>query len=167
MTDQLPTQSEEAENALVGSLLLDRDAIAAVDWLPPTAFASYRARAVFQAVLDLWKKREPADFVTVLEELRMSGRLEDVGGQAGVSAFAVGVQTPAHVEYYARRVAHYAKMRKWISLAQIVTNGAYRADEGYDPTPFIQAAQEAVESLEDPSQRSGPVAYADLVPDQQ
>lgn len=168
MTDRLPPQSFEAESALVGSLLVDRDAIAAVDWLTPDAFASAAAADVFSAVLSLWKRRIPADLVTVTDELERMGRYEDVGGAAMLSAFATSVPTSAHIEYYAQTVARLAKLRRYIDLGTEIVRGAYKSGEGhYDPTDAINDALRAVESLTDPSQRSTMTSYADLIPDWQ
>jgi replicative DNA helicase len=100
--------------------------------------------------------------------MERNGTLEDTGGRAGLMHFAAAASTSVHVEYYARRVAHYAMLRRWITLGAEIVAGAYKAgDEGYDPSGAISDAQRAVESLDDPSQRQGPVPYADLMPDLQ
>jgi replicative DNA helicase len=159
-----PPQAAEAEQALVGSLLVDRDAIAAVDWLPPTAFSLASTRYTFEAVLDLWRRRVPADLVTVSEELARRDRLDAIGGVAALSAFATAVPTSAHAPYYARRVATCAKARRYVDLGTAIAAGAY-ASEDYDPGEAIRAAAADIDALEDPAERGGPVAYADLMPD--
>jgi replicative DNA helicase len=81
--DQLPPHSIEAEEAVLGSLLIDPDAILEVaSFLKPEAFYREQNRWIFQAILDLHHSEEPLDFVTLTEALRKREQLEDVGGEA-------------------------------------------------------------------------------------
>src|SRR3954447_3855017 len=81
--DRLPPQSVEAEQSVLGSILIDRDAIIEVaDFLRPEDFYRQAHGRVFAAMLALSERREPIDFVTVGESLERSGDLESIGGRA-------------------------------------------------------------------------------------
>jgi replicative DNA helicase len=81
--DRLPPQSAEAEQSILGSILIDRDAIIEVaDFLKPEDFYRQAHGRIFAAMLDLSERREPIDVVTVAESLDRSGDLEQIGGRA-------------------------------------------------------------------------------------
>lgn len=79
--DRLPPHSIEAEEAVLGSLLIDPDAIFEVaSFLKPDAFYRLQNRWIYEAILSLSEHREPIDFITLTEELRRQNRMEEVGG---------------------------------------------------------------------------------------
>ena len=86
MIDRLPPQSSEAEQSILGSILIDRDAIVEVaDFLKPEDFYRQAHGRIYAAMLDLSERREPVDVVTVSESLDRTGDLESIGGRDGLS----------------------------------------------------------------------------------
>ncbi|MHB0884816.1 MAG: replicative DNA helicase [Bacillota bacterium] len=131
MLERVPPQNLEAEQAVLGSMLIEREAIIkATDTLRPEDFYREANREVFQAVLNLHEHGEAVDLVTVTDELRKRGLLENIGGVAYLTALANAVPTAANAEYYARIVEEKALLRELISVAtDIVAKGYQGAEE--------------------------------------
>lgn len=162
--EKLPPQSMEVEAALLGSLIIDRDAIAAVaDVLKPDAFASAAHRVIYAAVREMFRRGVPCDFVTLPDELERRGRLGDVGGHAYLAALATAVPTSFHVEYYAQEVLRYAYRRAVIDLGTDLVRHAYATESEFDPHAIIRRVMAAADALVTPA-GSGPRSYADLIP---
>src|SRR3990170_6186104 len=103
--DRVPPHNLEAEQSVLGSMLLERDAIArVVELVRPEDFYRDAHRKIFEVVVELFERGEPADLVSVTERLRSKGQLDDMGGAAYVTALLNAVPTAANVEYYARLV---------------------------------------------------------------
>src|SRR5947209_14539767 len=104
--DKIPPQSLEAEQSTLGSMLISRAAIEkASELLQPEDFYRDTHRYIFEAISDLARRDEPADLLTVAEELQRQGRLELIGGRPYLGALQESVPTAAHCEYYAKIVA--------------------------------------------------------------
>lgn len=113
--ERLPPHSIEAEQSVLGSLLIDRDAIALVaDRLKPEAFYFRQNQTIYRAMLALWQVRRPCDVVTLSDLLRSRGKLDEVGGIAQITAILTAVPTAIHVEHYADIVNEHARRRAWI-----------------------------------------------------
>jgi replicative DNA helicase len=103
--DRLPPQSLEAEQSILGALLIDRDAIIEIaDFLRPEDFYRPANGAIYAAILDLYERREPIDIVTVAETLERSDQLESGGGRTYLSSLANQTPTAVHAVPYARIV---------------------------------------------------------------
>jgi replicative DNA helicase len=101
--DRVPPQSLEAEQSTLGSMLLDKEAIAtAAEILVAEDFYRDAHRIIFDALISLFNKGEPADLITVTEALRQRNALEDVGGASYISTLANTVPTSANCEYYCK-----------------------------------------------------------------
>ncbi|MCL4499405.1 MAG: replicative DNA helicase [Chloroflexi bacterium] len=121
----------EAEEATLGCLLIDRDAIIKVaSFLRPEDFFSERNGVLYRVRLDLYDHQRPGDFVTICDELERRGQLEAVGGAAYVSSLVSAVPTAVHIEHYAHIVERTAIMRRLISAAGQIAALGYedRAD---------------------------------------
>ena len=98
--DRLPPHNLEAEQSMLGSLLIDRDAIIRVaSSVKADDFYSSANGAIYQAIRDLYDRREPTDLVTLTDELSRSDRLNQVGGVAYLSSLLNVVPTSVHVEF--------------------------------------------------------------------
>ena len=98
MIDRVPPQNIEAEQAVLGAMLLAREAIAKVmEKLRSEDFYREAHKVIFNAMLELYNRNEAVDLVTVTEGLKKNGKLEDVGGIAYVTALANSVPTAANV----------------------------------------------------------------------
>ncbi|MEN9935866.1 MAG: hypothetical protein RLZZ387_2445 [Chloroflexota bacterium] len=120
-----------AEQAVLGSVLLNRDAIVAIaPWLRPDHFFAARHAQVYQAMLDLYHRRTPPDTRTVADELRRHSILETVGGVVYLSQLVDQVPTSYHVEHYARTVERTGVLRQVIRAgSQIAALGFEEAGE--------------------------------------
>lgn len=123
---RIPPQNIEAEKAVLGAMLLEKDAIVtAEDMLTPADFYRESNAIIFQAILNLFHRGEPADILTVTEELKKLGRLDDVGGILYVNELPVSVINTKSVDRYADIVAGKAKLRRLIDAAGTIADEAY------------------------------------------
>src|SRR6476619_4338224 len=120
--EKLPPHNLEAEESVLGALLLERDAIIQVaSTLRAEDFYRGTHAAIYRAILDLYNRREPADIMTVAAELDRREELQNVGGYAALTALVGGVPTAVHVEYYGQVVERTSVLRRIISAGtQIV-----------------------------------------------
>ena len=129
-TEQLPPQNIDAEMSVLGSLLIDPEAITKVaSFLHPDDFYREAHRQIYEAMLSLYERREPADLVTVANELERRGQLTEIGGDAYLLKLVNQVPTSAHVEHYARIVEQTAVRRRLIKAAGEIAALAYREAE--------------------------------------
>ena len=132
MIDRLPPQSLEAEQSVLGAILIDRDAVVEVaEFLRPADFYRQANGKIFEAVLELFERREPIDIVTVSEALERSNELEGVGGRAYLSSLSNSTPTAVHAVQYARIVERKAVLRNLIGAAGRI------AGIGYEDSPEI------------------------------
>ena len=119
----------EAEEAVLGSLLIDPDAIIKVaSFLASEDFYREKNGWIYEAINDLHERREPADFVTLCDELERRGQLEEVGGASYITSLINAVPTAVHVEHYARIVERCAILRRLISAAGKIAAVAYEGE---------------------------------------
>lgn len=126
----LPPHNPEAEQAVLGSLLIDRDAILQVsEWLTPEAFYDAVNGTIYRAMLALFAARRPCDLLTLTNLLQDRGRLEEIGGMAYISQLITAVPTAVHVLHYAEIVIEHARRRALIdAAAELVRIGYQSAD---------------------------------------
>ena len=147
MKDTSPPNDPEAEEAVLGSLLIDRDAVVKVTPILSTEdFYLRKNGSVYQAILDLYQRHEPADFVTVCNELGRGDRLEQCGGRAYVTSLLNAVPTPAHALFYANIVREAALRRRMIRTAGQIARIAY--DTSNDITSAVSSAKTLVADLD-------------------
>jgi replicative DNA helicase len=131
--DRLPPQNVEAEQSVLGSLLIDPDAIIKVgSFLKPEDFYRESHQIVYQAILTLHDRRQPADFVTLVDELTRQEQLDAVGGPAYLTSLINLVPTSVHVEHYGRIVERTSVMRRLINAAGEIAALAYEEREEVD-----------------------------------
>ncbi len=155
--EKLLPQNIEAEEGVLGSIIIDPEAVVQVaDFLRPEDFYRDAHRAIYQAVLDLYRERSPADAITLCDELQRRGRLEEVGGSAYVSSLVNAVPTSANVEYYARIVERASIMRRLIHAAGQMAALAYNES---DANVALDKAEQLIFSI---SQRYNRSDFDDL-----
>src|SRR3989344_5606935 len=126
--DKLPPQNTEAEQAVLGSLLLDREAIIKVaDTLQPKDFYQKNNRLIYEAILYLYERSDPADLINVSNRLKSLELLEEVVGMSYLTSLVNMISTPAHVASHTKRV-----LRDMISAAYDISSLGYREDEDTD-----------------------------------
>ncbi|MFW6143758.1 MAG: DnaB-like helicase N-terminal domain-containing protein, partial [Patescibacteria group bacterium] len=139
---RLPPQNEEAERSILGALLLDEDAIVqVVDNLRGEHFYHDRHKKIYQAIYDLFERREPVDMITVTNELQTMGALEEVGGASYLAELVNSVPTSAHASYYSEIVRECAAKRRLISVAGKISELGFKEESEADEL-IDQAEQE-------------------------
>ena len=140
--DKLAPQALEAEQSVLGSILIDRDAILKVaDFLAPGDFYRAQHGDIYEAMLSLHGQREPIDLVTLSDELNRRGRLESVGGPGYLTSLINAVPTAVHVEHYGHIVERKAILRNLISAAGKI------AAVGYEEANDAETAIDRAESI--------------------
>lgn len=123
---KLPPQNIEAEQSVLGSLLIDQDAIIRIaDALTPEQFYRGTHQKIFAAIVSLFERREPADVVTVGNELMQKGQLEAVGGEDYLAELVNRVPTAANVETYASIVRETSLRRDLIGISNDLNVSSY------------------------------------------
>src|SRR3989344_6021429 len=144
--DKLPPQALEVEKTLLGSLLIDREAINKVaDLLKPEDFYQRSNQVVYQAVLALFDKREPIDLLSLANKLEEMGHLEDVGGMAYLTSLAGSVGTSAHILSYAKIVQRKKMLRDLIDAAHHIIG--ISANENEDVENLLDEAEKKLFSV--------------------
>ena len=143
---KIPPHSREAEISVIGSLLLDKDAIIAVaEFLQPEHFYDNRHSKIFRAMLDLYNERAPIDVVTVSEKLKKAKDLNDIGGLSYLGEMVNQVPTSAHVEHYGQIVKEASTKRALMSAASKLAELSF--DEGTSAAELLDRAEQEVFSL--------------------
>jgi replicative DNA helicase len=139
-----PPQDVAAEQSVLGGMLLSKDAIAdVIEVLRGNDFYVPRHETVFEAVLDLYGRGEPADAVTVAAELTKRGDLAAIGGPAYLHTLLSSVPTAANAGYYARIVHERAVLRRLVTAGTRIVQLGYATDGG-DVDEIVNAAQAEV-----------------------
>jgi len=138
--------SVEAEEAVLGALLIDPEALFRVTpFLNGDDFYIQKNNWIYEAVLALHERREPVDFVTLCDELERQEQLEDVGGTAYITRLINAVPSAIHVESYGRIVEQAAIRRRLISAASQIAQLAYQEAKEIDLT--VDQAEQALFSV--------------------
>lgn len=141
--DRLPPHNIEAEQSVLGSLLIDRDAIIRVaSYLKAEDFYVSANATVYRAIQDLYNRREPTDFVTLSDELERRGTLEDIGGVGYLSSLLSAVPTAVHVEYYGRIVERTATLRRLIDAGTSIVGIGYQ--DNVDTEDALDSAEQVL-----------------------
>ena len=132
--DRMPPASIEAEQAVLGAMLLKPDAVTtAAEELTADDFYRETHRLIFEAMMQLKERTEPVDLVTLTEQLKKADKLAKIGGIPALSLIANSVPTAANVHYHARIVHEKAQLRSLINAATEIAGAAYEsADEVED-----------------------------------
>lgn len=147
---KMPPQNIDAETSLIGSILIDKEAIIKIaDIVAAEDFYVDRHALIFNAIMDLYEKRQPLDLVSLANKLREVEELETIGGSAYLAELTSTVPSAAHVVHYAGIVSHKATLRRLISAANDITNFGY--DEA---TPLDQLLDKAEQTIFEVSQKN-------------
>ncbi|MCX7845931.1 MAG: replicative DNA helicase [Dictyoglomaceae bacterium] len=159
---RVPPHNEEAEQAVLGAMLLSRDAIAKViEVLRPESFYYEHNSIIFRIIIDLFEKGLPVDLVSVTEELRSKQLLERVGGSVYLTSLLEVVPTAANVEYYSQIVAEKALLRRLINVGTEIVSFGYRENES--PEYLVDKAEQLIFEIAETHRLSGPIPLRDLL----
>lgn len=146
-SSKLPPQNIEAEQSLLGSLLIDKDSIIRISEIlhPSSFYRSAQHGPIYEAVQALFEKREPIDLVTVTEELKRSGFYDKIGGSAYLTTLVNVVPTSAHIEHYAKIIKEHSLRRNLIAQATQLIERAY--DESEPVEKLLERAETGIFAL--------------------
>jgi len=154
--------SLEAERSVLGAILLRNDAInQAAELIDADDFFRAAHRIVFDKMVTLSERGQAIDFITLNEELRGAGQLDEVGGPAYIAGLADGVPRSTNVEHYARIVKEKSTRRRLITSASRILDDAYGAEQEADL--LLDSAERRIFEIADDSIRSGFVSMGELV----
>jgi replicative DNA helicase len=143
---KIPPHSTEAEESVLGALLLDRDAIIAIaEFLKPDDFYDDRHRDIFKCALELYEERTPIDVLTISERLKKLKSLKKIGGTSYLAGLVNRVPTAAHIEHYGKIVKDAATKRSLMSAANSLVKLSF--DEGLAADELLDQAESQVFSL--------------------
>ena len=155
---RIPPQNMEAEQAILGCMLIEKEAIAKADsMLRAEDFYKEAHRKIFQVIAKLYEKGEPIDLISVTEELRNKNQLEEVGGSIYITELANCVPTAAHVEYYAKLVQSKSILRNLIGTATQIAALGYEGEDEIDV--LLDQAEQMIFSI---SQRTNTQGFAPI-----
>jgi replicative DNA helicase len=161
--EKLLPQNIEAECGVLGSIIIDPEAINQVaDFLHAEDFYRDAHRTIFEAVLHLYEQHEPADFITICDELARHNKLDQVGGAGYITSLINQVPTSGNVEYYGRIVERTAILRRLIHAAGQIAAVAY---EENDAEVALDKAEQFIFEISQNHARSDFSALRDLVSD--
>lgn len=147
---KLPPQAVDLEEAVLGALMLEKDALAAViDILKPEIFYKDANQLIFSAIQRLFSKSEPIDILTVTNELKQSGELEIVGGPFYITQLTNRVASAANIEYHARILLQKYIQRSLIGISTEIIHDAYE-----DTTDVFDLLDKAESHLFDLSEQN-------------
>jgi len=158
MLERIPPQNLEAEQSVLGSMLIEREAISkAMEEIRAEDFYRDAHRMIYQSMVSLFDRNEPIDMITVSEDLRQRDQLEKIGGLSYLTTLASFVPTAANVYYYARIVGEKALLRQLIHAATQIAATSYEASE--DVAILLDQAEKSILAI---SQRSINQAFAPI-----
>jgi replicative DNA helicase len=155
---KLPPQATDLEEAVLGALMLERDALTTViEILKPESFYKEAHQLIYKTVIELFDRSEPIDLLTVSNHLRTKGELEVVGGAYYITQLTSKVNSSANIEYHARIVAEQAIKRDLIAIASGVHKDAFE-----DTTDVFELLDRTEQALYSVSESNIKKNYSDM-----
>ncbi len=146
INEKIPPQNIEAEQCVLGCLLLDKESIVKIaDILSPSDFYRENHGLIFKVISELYEQRNPIDLVTTSNKLEEEGQLEQIGGASYLTVLVNSVPSAAHVTYYADIVQHKATLRRLISAANEITSLGF--EENKDLDKILDKAEQTLFSV--------------------
>ena len=163
MIERIPPQNIEAEQAVLGAMLIKKEAvIEAMEILRPEDFYRDAHRVVFEAIMAVFQNDSAVDMITVTEQLKKSDLLDKAGGVAGVTALANAVPTAANVVYHAKIVREKAELRELINAGSEITGWAFEDSDDVDAV-MDKAEKRILEVRHEPRITSGYIYKLEVV----
>ena len=160
--DKIPPQSIEAEQSVLGSMIIEKEAIfTTVELLRGNDFYRTSHQKIFEAIVALSEKGEPVDLVTLADELQRRHSLEEAGGTAYLSDLANAVPTAANVQYYALIVREKSILRSLIHAATNIVAGSYEGPP--DVEEFLDTAEQQIFEIGKQGKQQGFVPLKEIL----
>ncbi len=140
---KLPPQAIDLEEAVLGALMIDNDALSnAIELLKPESFYKYQHQKIFSAIEDLFNSAKKVDILTIVEELKKKGELEEIGGPSFVTKLTERIASAANIETHARIIAQKFIQRELIRISGKTIKDAY--DDTTDVFDLLNAAEQGL-----------------------
>ncbi len=160
----VPPQNLEAEEAVLGSILLEQDSIISVmEFLVPDDFYRVAHQLIFAAMIELNQNSEAIDPITVSEKLRQKNQIDNVGGEANIIELLDKVPTAANVEFYTQIVLEKSTRRKLIKTSTNIVKNAYQEDETI--ANVLDTAERDILSVSEGRNKAGFIPIRDVLHD--
>lgn len=165
MLERIPPQSIEAEQAALGAMLLEREAISrAVELLRPEDFYREAHRSIFHGILDLFNRNEPVDLITLGEWLKSHEQLEAIGGALYLTTMMQQVPTAAGISNYAAIIRNKSLQRQLIKTADEIMAAAYQGDR--DLEELVDESEQKIFAIAERNLSNGFASLQELVKQQ-
>lgn len=159
---RIPPQNLEAERAVLGAMLLSKDAIgAAIEILDQTAFYRPAHELIFSTIVELYDRQEAADLVTVSDALTKNGKLDAVGGRLYLVSLVESIATAANVEYHAQIVLEKATLRRLIETGLEIVSLGY--DETTEAEELLDRAEQKMFAIAQARMKKGFVTLGEVL----
>jgi replicative DNA helicase len=163
-TNKLPPQNVEAEQCLLGCLMLDKDAIVkVVDTVSPDDFYKGAHRDIYQVMYDLYEKSEPIDLLSVSAKLKERNKLDDVGSSIYLTSLINTVPTATNIAHYAKIVREKKTLRDLISVSEEIGLSAF--DETEDVEMLLDKAEKTVFDIGQRAISQAFICIKDILPE--
>ncbi len=164
LKDRVPPHNAEAEQAALGALLLDPDAVPHIlQFLRPDDFYVNANKNVFAAIISLFEKGQKGDLITLADEMRALGSLEQSGGPAYIAKLTDAVPSSANMEYYARIVQECSTRRHLLRLAADINQKAH--DDSIETDVLLDELQESIFEVNQDRQSVSYRSVREIVPE--
>jgi len=161
---RIPPQSIEAEQSVLGSMLVDKEAIPTVmEILKPEDFYRPDHREIYEVVIELFDRAQPIDLITVSERLKLHGKLELIGGLEYLSNIATAVPTTANVSNYSKIVEEKSLLRRLIRASSDIVDLGFDASE--EVSYIIDRAQQGIFDILQKRSSQGFIPIKDVLVD--
>lgn len=149
---KLPPQALDLEEAVLGALMLEKNALnAVVEFLKPEHFYDDRHKEIYTAIIDLFKATEPVDMRTVVNQLRKNGKIELIGGAYYIAELTSKVSSAGNIEYHSRVIMEMAIKRTLIQVASQIHHDAY--EDTTDVFELLDKTEQSVFQISDSNLR--------------
>jgi replicative DNA helicase len=159
---RVPPQAVEIEMAVLGAMLLEKEAISkTLEILDDAVFYKPSHQMIFKAMVGLFEKNEAVDSITLVEELRRRGQLDEIGGPVYISELTMRVTSAANVEYHAKIVLEKALLRNLISASTEITSRAFNETE--DALDLLDDAEQKIFQISEKRMKKSFLSMRDAV----
>lgn len=162
ISDRVPPQSKEAEQSVLGSMIIDKEAIfSAAEFLTEQDFYSSAHKNIYNAILSLSDRGEPVDLITLSEELQSKQCLEDVGGRSYLVTLANAVPTAANVKYHSNIVREKSILRALIKASTDIVTRSFESPSNVDE--FLDEAEQLIFDIGGRGKHQGFASFKDVL----
>lgn len=162
--EKLPPQNLEAEQSVLGAILLENNALlSAVELVSPLDFYRESHRKIYKAMLELFDKSEAIDLVTITEHLNKKNELDDVGGQSYLASIASQVPTAANIRYHSKIIREKSLLRTLLRSSSDIADKVY--EDTFDAEELLDYAEKSIFEISDRRVKASFVSVKDVVKD--